>query len=270
MGIVRALAKRNSCYIYNFVMSNILADTVAAARGDSVQWASMYILKERDYVKYAVEQIERLGFKAIVLTCDHPHNRVADFTIPVFLQSGDDESRKAMVPWNALSYAHARGLPPPESFGTNDDSLTWADVRTFIQSTRLPVICKGILTVEAARAALDAGAAGVYVSNHGCRQMDCEPGAIRVLSEIVEAVGGRVPVFIDSGFRTGSQVLKAIALGASGVMVGRPVLFGLAAAGEAGVSKALEVLDKELEYDMKGTGCCTLDGITPHVFYQSK
>jgi (S)-2-hydroxy-acid oxidase len=268
MGIVRALAKRNSCYIYNFVMSNILADTVAAARGDSVQWASMYILKERDYVKYAVEQIERLGFKAIVLTCDHPHGRVRNSLM--WCLSHPENPKETVISQNFQTFQRGTGRALELGFGSNDESVTWADVRTFIQSTRLPVICKGILTVEAARAALDAGAAGVYVSNHGCRQMDCEPGAIRVLSEIVEAVGGRVPVFIDSGFRTGSQVLKAIALGASGVMVGRPVLFGLAAAGEAGVSKALEVLDKELEYDMKGTGCCTLDGITPHVFYQSK
>ena len=121
---------------------------------------------------------------------------------------------------------------------------------------------------------------GLIVSNHGCRQMDSEPGSMAVLPDIVKAVNARtkatttsstpsqpIPVFIDSGFRTGTHVLKALALGAKGVMVGRPPLWGLAAGGEEGAGAVLDIFNRELEFDMKGCGCNTIDEIDSSIFY---
>ncbi|CAL5345460.1 unnamed protein product [Camellia sinensis] len=154
-----------------------------------------------------------------------------------------------------------------------DQSLSWKDVKWLQTITHLPILVKGVLTAEDARLAVQAGAAGIIVSNHGARQLDYVPATIMALEEVVKAAQGRVPVFLDGGVRRGTDVFKALALGASGIFViahicydkfqiGRPVLFALAADGEAGVRKVLQILHDELELTMALSGCRSLKEIT--------
>lgn len=143
-----------------------------------------------------------------------------------------------------------------------DASVTWKDVDWLHSLTKLPVILKGICRAEDAQRAVASGASGIVVSNHGGRQMDTAPATIEVLPRCAEAVGGRVPVLLDGGVRRGLDVLKAIALGATAVQVGRPVLWGLAADGQEGVEFALALLRQELELAMALAGCPDLKTIT--------
>jgi 4-hydroxymandelate oxidase len=146
--------------------------------------------------------------------------------------------------------------------GEYDPDIRWNDVAWIQERTGLPVLVKGILTAEDALLALDAGAAGIVVSNHGGRQLDGVLASVDALPEVVEAVAGRVPVLMDGGVRHGTDVLKAIALGASAVLVGRPAAWGLAADGEDGVARVLEVLRDELANAMTLAGCHAVPDIT--------
>jgi 4-hydroxymandelate oxidase len=133
----------------------------------------------------------------------------------------------------------------------------WGDVEWLVANTRLPVLIKGILTDDDAVAAVDRGAAGVIVSNHGGRTLDTLPATFDVLQGIVDRIAGRVPVLIDGGVRRGTDVLKCLAAGAAAVLVGRPIVCGLAVAGALGVSHVLRLLRDELEMAMALTGCKT-------------
>ncbi|KAJ6706216.1 S -2-HYDROXY-ACID OXIDASE-RELATED [Salix purpurea] len=145
---------------------------------------------------------------------------------------------------------------------TMDPSLSWRDIAWLKSITNLPILIKGILTREDATKAMEVGAAGIIVSNHGGRQLDYTPATISVLEEVVQAVGRKVPVLIDGGVRRGTDVFKALALGAQAVLVGRPVIYGLAAKGEAGVRKVMHMLKDELELTMTLAGCPTLKDIS--------
>ncbi|KAH7442233.1 hypothetical protein KP509_03G078000 [Ceratopteris richardii] len=146
--------------------------------------------------------------------------------------------------------------------GQIDRSLSWKDVKWLQTITSLPILVKGVLTAEDTRLAIQSGAAGIIVSNHGARQLDYVSATIDALEEVVTAAQGRVPVFLDGGVRRGTDVLKALALGASGVFIGRPVVFSLAVDGEAGVKKVLDMLREELELAMALAGCTSLKEIT--------
>ena len=146
--------------------------------------------------------------------------------------------------------------------GQIDRTLSWKDVKWLQTITKLPILVKGVLTAEDARIAVQAGAAGIIVSNHGARQLDYVPATIMALEEVVKATQGRVPVFLDGGVRRGTDVFKALALGASGIFIGRPVVFSLAAEGEAGVRKVLQMMREEFELTMALSGCTSLKEIT--------
>ena len=139
-----------------------------------------------------------------------------------------------------------------------DSVVTWQDFEWLREAWPGPIVVKGVLTGEDARRAIDAGAAGVIVSNHGGRQLDGVSATLRALPEIVKAVNGQVEVLMDGGVRRGSDIVKAICLGARAVLVGRAYAYGLAAAGEAGVSRALEILRADMERTMKLLGCASI------------
>ena len=143
-----------------------------------------------------------------------------------------------------------------------DDNLTWADVEWLRSITKLPILLKGIGRGDDAQQAIAAGAAAIIVSNHGGRQLDTARPTIQALPEVVRAVAGRVPVVCDGGIRRGTDIIKALALGAAAVQIGRPVLWGLAVAGEEGAGQVLELLRAEFELAMKLCGCRTLADIT--------
>lgn len=150
-----------------------------------------------------------------------------------------------------------------------DPSLTWNDIAWLAGETSVPVLVKGICRADDARLAAQHGAAGVIVSNHGGRQLDSAPATVTVLPAVVEAVGGKVPVLIDGGIRRGTDVLKALALGAKAVLVGRSVLWGLTLGGADGVFTVLEMLRGELELAMALAGCPRLADLTPGLLQPS-
>ncbi|KAJ0515086.1 putative (S)-2-hydroxy-acid oxidase [Helianthus annuus] len=163
------------------------------------------------------------------------------------------------------------GLMSTRSEGSNleaftssslDPSLSWKDIAWLKSITQLPILIKGVLTREDVIKAMEIGVEGIIVSNHGGRQLDYVPAAIDALEEVVLAVQGRIPVLFDGGIRRGTDVFKALALGAQAVMVGRPIVFGLAAKGEYGVKRVIEMLKDELELTMALSGCPTLNDIT--------
>ena len=136
------------------------------------------------------------------------------------------------------------------------------DVKWLQSITTMPILVKGVITAEDSRLAVENGAAGIIVSNHGARQLDYVPATISALEEVVKGAGGQIPVFLDGGVRRGTDVFKALALGAAGVFIGRPVVFSLAVAGEAGVSNVLKMLRDEFELTMALSGCNSLADIT--------
>src|SRR5262249_40855710 len=138
------------------------------------------------------------------------------------------------------------------------DNLSWDFVKSLKDSTSMKVVLKGIVTAEDAALALRHGADGVIVSNHGGRGEESLRSTIEALPEVVEAIGGKIPVLIDSGFRRGSDIFKAIALGADAVCIGRPYVWGLAAFGQAGVERVLEIMKTELEITMRSMGAPSL------------
>ena len=146
---------------------------------------------------------------------------------------------------------------------TMDRTLDWSSIEWIRRHWPRPLLLKGVLDPEDARRALDHGLDGIVVSNHGGRQLDSAPATIDVLPEIVTAVAGRVPVLVDGGFRRGSDIVKALALGARAVLLGRATLYGLAAAGEPGVAQVLEMLRAEIERTMILIGAASIRDLSP-------
>jgi 4-hydroxymandelate oxidase len=221
-------------------------------------WFLLYgVNKERHgFVRDVVQEVKALGCRALCVTADAPvsgaRNRQAraGFRIPDGLET-------PYYPERAGAKSGA-GLPILGSF-------TWDEVAWLRSSTTLPILLKGILNPEDAELAIRAGVDGIIVSNHGGRCLDTLPATISVLSSVAEKVAGRVPLLVDGGIRRGTDVLKALALGAKAVLIGRPYLFGLAAGGAAGVSRVVEILRDEFKMAMALTGHCTLAEIDPSV-----
>ena len=142
-----------------------------------------------------------------------------------------------------------------------DPSLCWKDVEWLCSKSKIPVLLKGVLHPEDARLAIDHGAAGVIVSNHGARQLDTVPATIEALPGIVEAADGKIEVLIDGGIRRGTDIVKAIALGAKAVGVGRPIIWGLAVDGEQGAKRILDILRRDFELAMRLCGCTSIEEI---------
>ncbi|WVZ87185.1 hypothetical protein U9M48_033868 [Paspalum notatum var. saurae] len=222
-----------------------------------------HVFKDRDIVQQLVRRAENAGYKAIAVTVDAPRlgRREADLR------------NRFKVPENVV-FKCFEGLDLSDIDKTNasrlaayvasqiDSSLSGKDIEWLQTITRLPILVKGVITAEDARIAIECGVAGIIMSNHGGRQLDYLPATISCLEEVVREANGRVPVFLDSGIRRGTDVFKALALGASGVFIGRPILFALAVDGEAGVRTALQMLRDELEIAMALSGCMSLKEIT--------
>ncbi|XP_074566542.1 glycolate oxidase 3 isoform X2 [Curcuma longa] len=231
--------------------------------GPGIRFFQLYVYKDRNVVLQLVRRAERSGFKAIVLTVDTPRlgRREADiknrFTLPPSLTLKNFED----LDLGKMDKTNDSGLASYVA-GQVDRSLSWKDVKWLQAITSLPIVVKGVMTAEDTKLAVQAGVAGIVVSNHGARQLDYVPATINSLEEVVKAAQGKVPVFLDGGIRRGTDVFKALALGASGVFIGRPVIFALAADGEAGVRKVLEMLRDELELTMALSGCTSLKQIT--------
>ncbi|EOA16863.1 hypothetical protein CARUB_v10005088mg [Capsella rubella] len=234
-----------------------------ASTGPGIRFFQLYVYKDRNVVRQLVKRAEKAGFKAIALTVDTPRlgRRESDIKNRFALPRGLTLKNFEGLDLGKIDKTNDSGLASYVA-GQVDQSLSWKDI-TWLQSiTSLPILVKGVITAEDARIAVEYGAAGIIVSNHGARQLDYVPATIMALEEVVKAVEGRIPVFLDGGVRRGTDVFKALALGASGVFVGRPSLFSLAAHGEAGVRKMLQMLRDEFELTMALSGCRSLREIS--------
>ncbi|XP_010318479.1 peroxisomal (S)-2-hydroxyacid oxidase GLO4 isoform X1 [Solanum lycopersicum] len=242
-------------------MSTCTVEEVASSC-NAVRFFQIYVFKKRDVTEFMVRRAEKNGFRAIILTADTPRlgrreadikNKMISFRLRNFegFISTDVVSDKGS---NLAAYAEE----------TLDPSLCWKDIAWLKSITKLPILIKGVLNGEdgTTMKAIEAGVVGIIVSNHGARQLDYSPATISVLEEVVQAVQGKVPVLLDGGIRRGTDIFKALALGAKAVMIGRPVIYGLAAKGESGVKQVIEMLKNELELTMALAGCCTVDDIT--------
>ena len=246
--------------------STPLEAVAAAMLGDSGRgalWFQLYLQHDRGFTRELVQRAEAAGYEALVLTVDAPtsgtrdRERRAGFRLPA-----------------GISAVNLAGLAPPPHAELHssqsalfDDLLrhapTWDDVAWLQSITQLPVLLKGVLHPDDARQAAALGVAALVVSNHGGRTLDTAPATAHALAHIADAVQGALPLLVDGGIRRGTDVLKALALGASAVLIGRPALWGLAHAGAMGVAHVLRLLRDELEIAMALTGCATLAQATP-------
>ncbi|KAK8992656.1 hypothetical protein V6N11_048728 [Hibiscus sabdariffa] len=231
-----------------------------AACCDAVRFFQLYVYKRRDITAKLVQRAEHNGYKAIVLTGDSPRHgrREADIKNKIIIPELKNVEGLLTTKFVNGGGSNLDSL----ANSTRDPSFSWEDIGWLKSITKLPILIKGILTHEDAIKALEVGAAGIIVSNHGARQLDYCPATISVLEEVVHAVGGKVPVFLDGGVRRGTDIFKAMSLGAQAVLVGRPVMYGLAAKGEYGVRRVLEMLKEELEVTMALAGCSSVKEIS--------
>jgi len=226
-------------------------------------WFQLYINKNRDYTRDLVARAESAGAKALVVTVDTPlwGRRERDVRNGFHLPPGLSAVNLTKYDKDAVSRGQS-GAGLGQSFAWMiDASLQWKDLDWLAGITKLPIIIKGVCRADDARIALSHGVKGIQVSNHGGRQMDSAPATIDVLPSIVDAVGDQVTIIMDGGIRRGVDAMKALAHGAKAVLVGRPVLWGLAAGGQQGVEKALGLLREELDLAMALSGCRNLKEI---------
>jgi 4-hydroxymandelate oxidase len=259
----RAAGAAGALMCASTISSTPLEDIAAAATGPL--WFQLYVYRDREITRDLVRRAEAAGYRALVVTVDTPRlgRRERDvrneFALPADVHVSNLERYHTadLTTWGGTpsfrEYVH-RLLDP---------SLTWDSIEWLASLSRLPVLLKGVLTAEDATLSEQHGASGIIVSNHGGRQLDGATSTIGALPEVIEAVSGRVPVLLDGGVRRGTDVFKALAIGAAAVLIGRPYLWGLAAAGEAGVARVLEMLHAELELAMALAGCPTVAAITP-------
>jgi 4-hydroxymandelate oxidase len=225
-------------------------------------WFQLYFQTRPQDTQALVRRAEQAGYKAIVLTIDAAVSGIRNIEQRAGFRLPDDVrpvNLDAFPPNPPARATHGS----PVFQGMLDHAPTWADVEALCRQTALPVLVKGLLNPADVGPALDAGVSGIIVSNHGGRTLDTVPATIDCLPAVATAVAGRVPVLLDGGVRRGTDIVKAIALGASAVLVGQPVLHALAVGGMPGVAHMLTLLQAELEVAMALAGCPTLAAIGP-------
>jgi 4-hydroxymandelate oxidase len=271
MDTALAAAAQEAGFVLSTQSSVRLEDIGDAIASDELRgplWMQLYLQPDRAFTQALVHRAEATGFEAIVLTVDAPTSGVRDrehrsgFRLPAGISA---VNLAGMGPTTAPGERREHGSLPPQGSALFDDLLhhatTWDDVAWLRSRTRLPILLKGVLHADDARQARDAGVQGLIVSNHGGRTLDTVLPTARALPRIVDAVGADLPVLVDGGIRRGTDVLKALALGARAVLVGRPCVHALATAGALGVAHGIRLLRDELEAAMALTGCATLADI---------
>ena len=279
----RAAGMAGTAYTLSTISGHRLEDVKSASSGPV--FYQLYLMGGRAAAEAAIQRARSAGFSALVVTIDTvvAGMRERDFRNGMKELLGDKPLAKlpflpqflARPGWLA-SFLLDGGVPrlpnvvipgqgplPLIDVGAalSSAAVTWEDLRWIREAWSGPVVIKGVLTADDARRALDEGASAIVVSNHGGRQLDGVPASLRVLPEIVAAVNGRAEVLMDGGVRRGSDIVKAICLGARAVLIGRAYAYGLAAAGQAGVARALEILRTDVERTLKLLGCASIDSL---------
>ena len=260
MAAARA-ARASGTVMISSTLSTCALEEVAGAC-DGPLWFQLYVYKDRGFTQELIARAEAARYRALVLTVDTPllGRRYRDVRNNFVLPEGITMKNFEAAMTNAARWGEHSSF---SSYVHDlfDATLSWKAVGWLRTQTRLPIVVKGIMTEEDARLAVDAGVEGVIVSNHGGRQLDGAAASIDALPEVVEAVAGRAEILMDGGIRRGTDVLKALALGARAVCIGRPYLWALAANGEQGVRDALAILKDELSLAMALSGRPTIESI---------
>jgi 4-hydroxymandelate oxidase len=253
----RAAAKTGTVMCLS-TLSTTPPDRLAEAVPDAPRWFQLYVFSDRGISSELVSRAVQHGYEALVVTVDLPVFGVRERE----LRSGVHASSADQVATAAA--AGASGAMTPAQYGALvDPDLNWTDLERFVSDSPLPVLVKGLLTAEDARLAAEHGAAGVIVSNHGGRQLDTVLSGADALPAIVDEIGGEIDVLVDGGIRRGTDVLKALALGARAVLVGRPIVAGLAVAGADGVQRVIEILLGEFDTALALAGSASARGLKP-------
>ena len=243
-------------------LSSTAVEPVCAANRGHATWMQIYIGQDRGFVAELADRARAAGCTALVLTVDTPKWGTRERDIHNGFRVPDGIRIENLARPGGPTGHSGRGIG--ESLGwTISESLSWKDLAWLAGRTDLPVLVKGICRDDDALKAIDHGAKGIFVSNHGGRQLDGAPPTAESLPEVAAAVKGRVPVLVDGGIRRGVDLLRAIALGADAAAIGRPILWGLGAGGEAGVRRVLEILRDEFDLAMALAGCTSVRDITP-------
>lgn len=252
----RAAAATGTCLVASTLSSITLEDIAAAAGPD--RWFQLYVQPDRAATLDLVRRAEAAGYGAIMVTVDAPIHAPGVTSLRAGFRGGEAAA-------NLTSYAPADPAVPPGQSRVFQGFLrhapTWADLAWLRAQTALPLWVKGVIHPDDARAAFDAGADGLVVSNHGGRTLDAAPASLTALARVRAAVGEAFPVLFDGGVRCGEDIFRAIALGADGVMIGRLQAFALAVGGALGVGHMIKLLREELEICMALAGCATLGDV---------
>ncbi len=270
-------AERASVLGASALQAGVVVSTQASTRLEDIAqaaqtplWFQLYIQPDRGFTQALVQRVEAAGYRALVVTVDAPvsgmRNREqrAGFALPPGIEAMNLRGMATLPPQTAQ--AGTSGVLGSSLLAA---AASWADIARLRAQTQLPILLKGIIAPQDALHALDHGVDGLIVSNHGGRTLDSLPASIDALPGVAQAVAGRVPLLVDGGIRRGTDVLKALALGASAVLVGRPIVHALAVAGAPAVAHALHVLCTELEIAMALCGCRTLRDIDRSVLWQT-
>jgi len=277
VGSARAAGNAGTAYILSTISGHKLEDVKAASK--SPVFYQLYLLGGRAAAEAVFERARKAGFSALVVTIDTAvsgmrerdyRNGMKELISGSVLQKLPFLQDILSHPEWVAQYLMDGGLPalpnvvipgkgpmPLLDVGAAlaESTVTWSDLAWIRELWRGPIIVKGVLTGDDALRAVDEGASAISVSNHGGRQLDCVSSALRALPEVVKAVGGKTEIWMDGGIRRGSDIVKALCLGAQAVLIGRAYAYGLAAAGEAGVARAIELLRADLERTLRLLGC---------------
>ncbi|MHB8572109.1 MAG: alpha-hydroxy acid oxidase [Candidatus Dormibacteria bacterium] len=253
--VARAAARFGTVSCLSTLSSRALEE-VAAAAPTAPRWFQLYIYRDREVTRDLVDRAVAAGFSAIAVTVD---------ALEIGRRARDQRSGFAMPQsaYGSLARYAGQGIMSEGDRlgGSLDPTLSWADLDWVASVARLPVLVKGLVRADEVQPALDHGAAGLVVSNHGGRQVDQSVSAVEALGPVARAAAGRLAVLVDGGVRSGGDVVTALALGADAVMIGRPCIYALALGGEEGVLAALQLLQEELRHLMLLCGAATIGEI---------
>jgi 4-hydroxymandelate oxidase len=239
LGTARGASAAKTTMVVSTATNTPIEDIAKVAT--SPLWFQLYVQSDRGFTRDLVQRVEAAGCRALCLTVDTPVLGARDRMVKAKFHMPADITMPHLYDMSS----HARGVITPER-----TTLTWKDVEWLRSITTLPVLLKGILNADDAELGIKAGAAGIIVSNHGARNLDTVPATIDALPLVAKRVAGQIPVLMDGGIRRGTDIVKAIALGANAVLIGRPYVFGLGVGGAAGVTRVIDILADEFRMAM--------------------
>jgi len=293
LAVVKAATRAGIPFTLSTMATRSIEECASVAESDTRLWFQIYTWRDRSVVKNLVERADAAGFEAVCLTVDTAvlGRRERDvrrgFTLPPEVGLGTiiDGVKNPGWTWDFLTadpirFANVEGLTSIDGStavdlaehmkSQFDPGLSWKDVEWLRSIWKGPILIKGIQTVEDALIAVDSGVEAIAISNHGGRQLDEAPAPFDLLPEVAEAVRDRLEIICDGGVRRGSDIVKAVSLGANAVMAGRPYLYALAACGESGVDHVLDLLHEGVERTMALTGAASVDDLTKELISRTK